>query len=73
MSVKKDVPLTKTLIFKMSPTKPSGPQKRHVPITFDSSNGSSSKHIRSNKGGDNVKLYTPPSGKFSNNFQNYGK
>ncbi|KAJ8912146.1 hypothetical protein NQ315_013195 [Exocentrus adspersus] len=57
--------------IKLSPSKPSGPQKRHVPITFDSSNGSSSKHIRPTKSGDNIKLYTPPSGKFSNNFQNY--
>ncbi|XP_018572063.1 apoptosis inhibitor 5, partial [Anoplophora glabripennis] len=59
--------------IKISPAKPTGPQKRHVPITFDSSNGSSSKHIRSNKSGENVKLYTPPSGKFSNNFQNYDR
>ncbi|XP_057651745.1 apoptosis inhibitor 5 [Diorhabda carinulata] len=49
------------------------PQKRHVPIHFDSSNGSATKQIRSNKGSDNVKLYTPPSGKFSNNFQSYDR
>lgn len=54
--------------------KPAGSsgQKRHVPITFD--NGSTtSKQIRPNRSGDNVKLYTPPSGKFSNNFQNYDR
>ncbi|XP_974012.2 apoptosis inhibitor 5 isoform X1 [Tribolium castaneum] len=43
-------------------------QKRHVPITFD--NGSTgTKQTRPARSGDNVKLYTPPSGKFSNNFQ----
>lgn len=43
--------------------------KRHVPITFDS-NGSGAKQTKPNKSSD-VKIYTPPSGKFSNNFQNY--
>ncbi|XP_060530435.1 apoptosis inhibitor 5 [Cylas formicarius] len=46
---------------------PSG-GKRHVPITFDSSNGSTAKQNRSNRSGEDRKLYTPPSGKFSNNF-----
>ncbi|KAJ8976700.1 hypothetical protein NQ317_005918 [Molorchus minor] len=64
----------KTLEKKVtSPTNSTVPQKRHVPITFDSSNGSSTKQQRPTRGGDNVKLYTPPSGKFSNNFQNYDR
>ena len=46
-------------------------QKRHTPIIFD--NTSSNKHVRSNRPGESVKLYAPPSGKFSNSFQNYGK
>lgn len=55
--------------------KQSQAQKRHTPIKFDSSNGSSApKQSRNNRGGgDNMKLYTPPSGKFSNNFQNYDR
>ncbi|KAJ3660026.1 hypothetical protein Zmor_011682 [Zophobas morio] len=52
------------------PSSASG-QKRHVPITFD--NASGPKQNRPNRSGDNVKLYTPPSGKFSNNFQNYDR
>nr|XP_022899949.1 apoptosis inhibitor 5 [Onthophagus taurus] len=50
-------------------------QKRHVPITFESKNGSAPpyKQGRPNRSGDNVKLYTPPSGKFSNNFQHYDR
>ncbi|KAJ8952433.1 hypothetical protein NQ318_014525 [Aromia moschata] len=47
---------------KVSPSRAAGPQKRHVPITFDSSNGSSTKQVRSAKGGENVKLYTRPAG-----------
>lgn len=59
----------KTGIDKGSP----GGQKRHKPITFDSnSSGSNSKEPRTNRS-DNVKLYAPPSGKFSNSVQNYGK
>lgn len=55
----------------MTTTTTSTVPKRHVPITFD--NGSSNpKQNRTNRPGENMKLYTPPSGKFSNNFQNYG-
>ncbi|CAG9864478.1 unnamed protein product [Phyllotreta striolata] len=46
-------------------------QKRHVPIHFDSSNGATNKHARPARGTDNVKIYQPPSGKFSNNFQGF--
>ncbi|GJQ65219.1 hypothetical protein Trydic_g7353 [Trypoxylus dichotomus] len=48
-------------------------QKRHVPITFESNGSAATKQSRSNRSGDNIKLYTPPSGKFSNSFQNYDK
>uniref|UniRef100_A0AAR5P465 Apoptosis inhibitor 5 n=1 Tax=Dendroctonus ponderosae TaxID=77166 RepID=A0AAR5P465_DENPD len=48
----------------------SGAQKRHVPITFGSANGTDPgpKQVRNNKAGEDRKLYQPPSGKFSNNF-----
>lgn len=61
---------------KVQEKEPSGP-KRHVPITFEANGANaaattSSKHPRSGRSSDGVKLYTPPSGKFSNNFQSYG-
>ncbi|XP_023013648.1 apoptosis inhibitor cassowary [Leptinotarsa decemlineata] len=58
--------------IKLSPENPQAPQKRHAPIHFESSNGSTNKQIRSNKGAEN-KLYTPPSGKFSSNFQSFDR
>lgn len=57
--------------FQITAEKPA-PQKRHVPIQFDSSSDSSTKQQKPNKGSDGMKLYTPPSGKFSNSFQSYG-
>ncbi|KAF5290551.1 hypothetical protein FQA39_LY14680 [Lamprigera yunnana] len=45
--------------------------KRHVPITFETNGSGFNKHSRTNKSSDGVQLYTPPSGKFSNNFQNF--
>lgn len=61
------------LLLQVTVEKPATtPQKRHAPITFDSSNGSTNKQTRTSKTTDNMKLYTPPSGKFSNNFQQYG-
>ncbi|XP_030767566.1 apoptosis inhibitor 5-A [Sitophilus oryzae] len=49
--------------------KPTGALKRHIPITFDSSNGTpNSKQGRTNKSGEERKLYAPPSGKFSSGF-----
>lgn len=59
-------------LLQLTPEK-AAPQKRHVPIQFDSNNDSATKQHRPNKGSDGMKLYTPPSGKFSNNFQSYGK
>lgn len=47
------------------------PTKRHAPITFDFDKGGSGNKQRKNT--ENVKIYTPPSGKFSNNFQNQSK
>lgn len=45
------------------------PGKRHAPITIDfDKNTPPNKQNR--KSTDNVKIYTPPSGKFSNSFQN---
>lgn len=55
--------------------KPAAGPKRHAPITFEANgaNASSSKQSpRSSKSSESVKLYTPPSGKFSNSFQSYG-
>lgn len=46
--------------------------KRHVPITFESNGSTPNKQNRSNRPGENQKLYAPPSGKFSNNL-NYGE
>lgn len=42
-----------------------------MPITFENSGGGPNKQTRSSRTGDNIKIYTPPSGKFSNNFS-YG-
>ncbi|XP_025836732.1 apoptosis inhibitor 5 [Agrilus planipennis] len=66
-----------TLSFKAEETIAKTPEKapvgnkRHVPITFES-NGASSANKNTKKSSDGMKLYTPPSGKFSNNFQSYG-
>ncbi|XP_050298847.1 apoptosis inhibitor 5 [Anthonomus grandis grandis] len=62
---------------KLSSLKSPTSQKRHAPITFDSSNGTAgAKQIKSTKGGDSRKptqtTYQPPSGKFSNNFGRTG-
>ncbi|CAH0559991.1 unnamed protein product [Brassicogethes aeneus] len=53
----------------------SGVAKRHIPITFDASNGNgtNTKHVRPNRSGETMKMYQPPSGKFSNNFQSYDR
>lgn len=48
------------------------PGKRHAPITIDfEKNAPAHKQMR--KSSENVKIYTPPSGKFSNNFQNQNR
>lgn len=41
------------------------PQKRHRPITFDNGDEKSSPEKRSRSGDRNIKMYTPPSGKYS--------
>ncbi|KAL1506666.1 hypothetical protein ABEB36_005990 [Hypothenemus hampei] len=48
----------------------SGAIKRHVPITFDSTNGTNTKQVRSTKPGEDRRIYQPPTGKFSNTFGN---
>lgn len=62
-----------SIIFLQEPHRqPSnGAAKRHVPITFENSGGSPNKQMRTSRTGENIKIYTPPSGKFSNNFS-YG-
>ncbi|XP_050503779.1 apoptosis inhibitor 5 [Diabrotica virgifera virgifera] len=60
-----------TTSSKKEEEKPTTAQKRHTPIEFDSSNASNNKQMRTNKGSESMKLYSPPSGKFSNNFKSY--
>lgn len=48
--------------------------KRHIPITFDGDSNKGMKQLKNSRG-DNLRLYQPPSGKFSNNsnFQSYDR
>lgn len=46
-------------------------QKRHRPITFNNEKGSPEKRSRS--GDRNMKMYTPPSGKYSSRLNNSGR
>lgn len=48
------------------------PGKRHAPITIDFEKNSPA-HKQMRRSSENVKIYTPPSGKFSNNFQTQSK
>ncbi|XP_050672661.1 apoptosis inhibitor 5 isoform X2 [Leptidea sinapis] len=49
-------------------------QKRHRPITFDNnSNNKESPEKRSRSGDRNLKMYTPPSGKYSSRFGSSGR
>ncbi|XP_047522578.1 apoptosis inhibitor 5 [Pieris napi] len=48
--------------------KESGAQKRHRPITFDNGEKKESPEKRSRSGDRNIKMYTPPSGKYSSRF-----
>lgn len=50
----------------------SGASKRHKPITFSSNGSTSGKQPRPNRSGENLQIYAPPSGKFSNSFHSYG-
>ncbi|KAH9632757.1 hypothetical protein HF086_012092 [Spodoptera exigua] len=54
-------------------TKQSPGQKRHRPITFDNDNEKESTEKRSRSGDRNVKMYTPPSGKYSSRLNNNGR
>ncbi|XP_022828878.1 apoptosis inhibitor 5 [Spodoptera litura] len=54
-------------------TKQSPGQKRHRPITFDNDNEKESPEKRSRSGDRNVKMYTPPSGKYSSRLNNNGR
>ncbi|XP_047023088.1 apoptosis inhibitor 5 [Helicoverpa zea] len=51
-------------------TKQSPVQKRHRPITFDNENEKESPEKRSRSGDRNIKMYTPPSGKYSSRLNN---
>lgn len=54
-------------------TKQSPGQKRHRPITFDNDNEKESPEKRSRSGDRNIKMYTPPSGKYSSRLNNNGR
>ncbi|CAH0628811.1 unnamed protein product [Chrysodeixis includens] len=55
-------------------TKQSPPaQKRHRPITFDNENEKESPEKRARSGDRNLKMYTPPSGKYSSRLNNNGR
>ncbi|KAJ0179391.1 hypothetical protein K1T71_005103 [Dendrolimus kikuchii] len=49
------------------------PQKRHRPITFDNGDEKESPEKRSRSGDRNMKMYTPPSGKYSSRLNNTGR
>ncbi|XP_045492207.1 apoptosis inhibitor 5 [Colias croceus] len=53
--------------------KESGAQKRHRPITFDNGEKKESSEKRSRSGDRNLKMYTPPSGKYSSRLNNSGR
>ncbi|CAK1578453.1 unnamed protein product [Parnassius mnemosyne] len=53
--------------------KESGGQKRHRPITFDNGEKKESPEKRSRSGDRNLKMYTPPSGKYSSRLNNSGR
>ncbi|CAH2062846.1 unnamed protein product, partial [Iphiclides podalirius] len=48
-------------------------QKRHLPITFDNGEKKESPEKRSRSGDRNLKMYTPPSGKYSSRLNNSGR
>lgn len=48
-------------------------QKRHRPITFDKEQEKQSPEKRSRSGDRNMKMYTPPSGKYSSRLNNNGR
>ncbi|KAM3968216.1 apoptosis inhibitor 5-like [Aphomia sociella] len=55
-------------------TKQSSPsQKRHRPITFDNEDSKELSEKRPRTGDRNLKMYTPPSGKYSSRLNNNGR
>lgn len=48
-------------------------QKRHQPITFGNGDDKESPEKRSRSGDRNMKMYTPPSGKYSSRLNNSGR
>ncbi|CAG9792035.1 unnamed protein product [Diatraea saccharalis] len=53
--------------------KPISGQKRHQPITFDNGEEKSAPEKRARSGDRNLKMYTPPSGKYSSRLNNTGR
>ncbi|KAL4714384.1 hypothetical protein ACJJTC_017679 [Scirpophaga incertulas] len=53
--------------------KPVAGQKRHQPITFDNGEEKESPEKRARSGDRNIKMYTPPSGKYSSRISNTGR
>ncbi|XP_034825061.1 apoptosis inhibitor 5 [Maniola hyperantus] len=53
--------------------KESSGSKRHRPITFDNRDQKESPEKRSRSGDRNLKMYTPPSGKYSSRLNNSGR
>ncbi|XP_023942767.1 apoptosis inhibitor 5 [Bicyclus anynana] len=53
--------------------KQSSGSKRHRPITFDNRDKKESPEKRSRSGDRNLKMYTPPSGKYSSRLNNSGR
>lgn len=51
---------------------PSIGQKRHKPIKFDNGDEKESPEKRARSGERNMKMYTPPSGKYSSRITNEG-
>ncbi|XP_028158013.1 apoptosis inhibitor 5 [Ostrinia furnacalis] len=52
---------------------PHAGQKRHQPITFDNGEEKGSPEKRARSGDRNLKMYTPPSGKYSSRLNNTGR
>ncbi|XP_041972899.1 apoptosis inhibitor 5 [Aricia agestis] len=54
------------------PSKDTSGSKRHRPITFDNGSQNESPEKRARSGDRNLKMYTPPSGKYSSRLNNAG-
>ncbi|KAK9869942.1 hypothetical protein WA026_006040 [Henosepilachna vigintioctopunctata] len=66
--------LNKSISTETVAVQPVAAQKRHAPITFESEEVKSNKQFKPIRG-ENMRLYQPPSGKFSNNsnFKSYDR